>query len=947
MLIKPYAPTNFVQKVKSVLNLPDEDRAPDTEQAAETVRLSSKEIFGDLFDQSLRVGQSDSSEPEDAAPHETVTAEDHSPSPAQEPVQKRRRSAADDVDRMLADTLAGVRLPSPKKKRKDTAAEDLDKMLENTLSGLETSRTREPKPAEDTPAKRDAAKGPEQDAVGGRFNHEPSAISSGPAVPPKPPDQSVSGDVEEDPFPEMADVSAEPEPDEAPFEGVGERAGEQPVSGTTLMGGEEPPHRVQSSSETGLTEDSGHFGQYVLLEKIATGGMAEVWKARMRGLEGFEKIVAIKKILPHLSDNDEFIDMFVDEAKLAAQLSHNNIIHIYDLGKIDGSWFIAMEYNDGYDLKSLMAQGREAERPLPIPLSLFIASKVASAHDYAHRKKGFDEQELGVVHRDVSPQNVLISREGDIKICDFGIAKAATKASHTQAGSLKGKLQYMSPEQAWGRHVDHRSDIFATAAVLFEMLAGRKLFSGDSELSVLDQVREARVPLPSTYNPQVSAEIDEVVLKGLEKDPAERFRTAGEMARAIDAILSNYKPAPSSLDLASYIEAIEEPENHPMPPVAAEQPSARIAPPVEPEEESAVKAEPVKIPLPVPAPVPAAATEPFTVTVEPSGRKSVAAALGPETDEKGPEPTAPVFGATVGSEKPAKKSRAVPIAIALIVVLATVAGGAVVMMRQEAETGGPQSDVSAALGANPPAGAADARAVEPPLVETPAEDVVSPEALEEEMLATAASGELGQEDLALIEQAVRDRIAAERRRLEAQRQEESQPPPPRTQPERETADTPPPVSRSPQATPPPAAPRSKPAEPSAPAAEPPPAAATPAVAQPAEPAPPEPAKPAVRRGDLVEPGTPGLTEPQILELEKVSYPLLARRQKVEGLVIVRALISEDGKVLEVELLRGVSQNVGLNEAAIEMVRGGKYQAGRMGNVQIRTWKTIPIPFRIQ
>src|SRR6266699_2212674 len=165
--------------------------------------------------------------------------------------------------------------------------------------------------------------------------------------------------------------------------------------------------------------------------------MAEVWKARMRGVEGFQKIVAIKKILPHLSDNQEFIEMFIDEAKLAAQLNHNNIIHIYDLGKIQNSYY--------------------------------IASKVAAALDYAHRKRDFEDREMGLVHRDVSPQNVLISEEGDIKLCDFGIAKAASKASHTQAGALKGKLQYMSPEQAWGKHIDKRSDIFALSTVLFEM----------------------------------------------------------------------------------------------------------------------------------------------------------------------------------------------------------------------------------------------------------------------------------------------------------------------------------------------------------------------------------------------------------------------------------------------------------------------------------------------
>src|SRR5207245_308932 len=154
---------------------------------------------------------------------------------------------------------------------------------------------------------------------------------------------------------------------------------------------------------------------------------------------------------------------------LAAQLNHNNIIHIYDLGKIQSSYYIAMEFVDGHDLETILKRAQERDQPLTLELSLFIASKVAAALDYAHRKRDFENRDLGLVHRDVSPQNVLISQEGDIKLCDFGIAKAASKASHTQAGALKGKLQYMSPEQAWGKPIDRRSDIFALATVLFEM----------------------------------------------------------------------------------------------------------------------------------------------------------------------------------------------------------------------------------------------------------------------------------------------------------------------------------------------------------------------------------------------------------------------------------------------------------------------------------------------
>jgi TonB family protein len=364
------------------------------------------------------------------------------------------------------------------------------------------------------------------------------------------------------------------------------------------------------------------FGQYVLLEKIATGGMAEVWKARMRGVEGFQKIVAIKKILPHLSDNQEFIGMFVDEAKLAAQLNHNNIIHIYDLGRIQSSYYIAMEFVDGYDLKTILKRAQDRDQPLSIELALFIASKVAAALDYAHRKRDFENRDIGLVHRDVSPQNVLISHEGDIKLCDFGIAKAASKASHTQAGALKGKLQYMSPEQAWGRNIDRRSDIFALAIVLFEMLTGRKLFTGENEMSVLEQVREARVIAPSQVNDEVTPEIDSIVLKALQRDPANRYQTAAEMARDLDAVLYNWKPTPTSADLAIYMHRVQ-------------------------------TARPIAAPVPVPEPAPPPVIEPKTTPL----------AVAPM----------PAWNAPHAAAQP-KKLPIVPIAIAAAVVIVVAAG---------------------------------------------------------------------------------------------------------------------------------------------------------------------------------------------------------------------------------------------------------------------------------
>src|SRR5437773_1627313 len=266
-----------------------------------------------------------------------------------------------------------------------------------------------------------------------------------------------------------------------------------------------------------------------------------------------------------------------------------------------------MEYIDGYDLKNILRKAQERDTPLSVEIALFVASKIAAALDYAHRKRDFEDKEMGLVHRDVSPQNVLISEEGDIKLCDFGIAKAASKASHTQAGALKGKLQYMAPEQAWGRQIDKRSDVFALATCLFEMLTARKLFGGDNELSILEQVRQARVTAPSMVNDEVTPQIDQIVLKALQKEPSNRYQTAGEMQRDIDAVLYSFKPTPTSADLAIYMHRLASSEPLPM----------RVEPALvhEPEPEPFVPANELRpvavVPPPPPTPAPVAPAVPM------------------------------------------------------------------------------------------------------------------------------------------------------------------------------------------------------------------------------------------------------------------------------------------------------------------------------------------------
>jgi len=271
------------------------------------------------------------------------------------------------------------------------------------------------------------------------------------------------------------------------------------------------------------------FGQYILLEKVASGGMAELFRAKKIGIEGFEQVLAVKRILPHLSSDEEFANMFIAKAKLAAHLTHKNIAQIYDFGEIEQSYFISMEYIRGKDLKAILKKVSLERRKLPAGIAVFIAKEVAAALSYAHKQKDNTGNDLNIIHRDISPQNILISYEGEVKIVDFGIAKASTH-SKTTTGILKGKLSYMSPEQAWGKPVDHRSDIFSLGVVLYEMLTGRKLFQGDSEVGTLEMIRKARIePLPSAVNMDMPSGLEAKVLKALARDASERYQNASDM----------------------------------------------------------------------------------------------------------------------------------------------------------------------------------------------------------------------------------------------------------------------------------------------------------------------------------------------------------------------------------------------------------------------------------
>ncbi len=269
------------------------------------------------------------------------------------------------------------------------------------------------------------------------------------------------------------------------------------------------------------------FGRYVLLEKLAVGGMAEIYKAKTYGVDGFEKQLAIKRILPHCAADNEFIKMLVDEAKLTVLLSHANIVQVYDLGKVGDDYFISMEFIHGTNLREVMTRQREEEEKLSEEVAVYVMSEVCKGLDYAHRKTDSHGNPLNIVHRDISPQNILISFEGEVKIVDFGIAKAAMNVSHTMAGILKGKVAYMSPEQALGKPIDHRTDIFSAGVLLYEMLTGDKLFSGETQFEVLNQIRTTRINtlmLPD----HIPGPLKAVLAKALAYNAKDRYQSAGD-----------------------------------------------------------------------------------------------------------------------------------------------------------------------------------------------------------------------------------------------------------------------------------------------------------------------------------------------------------------------------------------------------------------------------------
>jgi TonB family protein len=784
--------------------------------------------------------------------------------PSQAPA-KASAAADEEVERRLRDTLSGLApggaAAAPRSARTSTS-EDVDRLISRTLSGLRTEpRLRPPAPPPAPVTAPDA---------------------SAPAAPPPPA------------APELPPVSA-PAPASAQV----------------------PPPAPAIAPD--------RFGQYEILERIASGGMAELFRARRSGVEGFQKIVAIKKILPHIAGDEEFMTMFADEAKLAAQLSHPNIVHIFDLGKIEGGgYFIAMEHVEGRDLRSILHLSRETGRNVPVPLAVSIVSKVAAALDYAHRRRADDGTDLHIVHRDVSPQNILVSTDGDIKLCDFGIAKATSKVSRTESGALKGKIPYMSPEQAWGREVDRRSDIYSLGSVLFEMLAGRKLFSGDSDLEVLEKVRAGLVVAPSSLNREVTPALDTVVLKALAPDPAGRYSSASDLLRDLEAVLRTYEPPPSSGDLAVFVRHLESEDadrrqararqvESGIPPGAAAPPAQAVAAAPAPKRDEALREGRVQVPEIEPrAPVPPAQTPPPEAAPPPDLRP-------PESPEAARVFASPLLEGAL--EESGGRTRLYGLIAAAAVILA---GVIFLVVRKSSPAPGPPAPATAV-----------------PATAAPSQNAAAP-------IPTAAPPPIP--DQKAIQEEVQRQLAARRR--EVQKSAES-----RTDAQRSAAAA---LAPSPSAA---QAPSAAPVIPTAaPPAAPPPeqkaAEAPPKVEPTTAPPPPEPApaaplpqtqpaeartEPGVSPGDLVGPG-PGVVEPQLVSMPRISYSENVRSQLVTGKVVVLVLVDENGAVSATKLQSGVASRL-VNESVIGSVKGAKFKPATKDGIPVRMWRTVVVDVR--
>jgi eukaryotic-like serine/threonine-protein kinase len=302
--------------------------------------------------------------------------------------------------------------------------------------------------------------------------------------------------------------------------------------------------------------------RYRVIDKLESGGMAEVFRAESAGLEGFRKQVAIKRVLPHLGRNAKFISMFLDEARLSAQLSHSNCVQVFDIGVRDDAYFIVMEFVDGANLKSIATSMQNKGRTFPIPVATYIAHEICKGLSYAHELTDRSGVSLQLVHRDVSPPNVLVTKHGEVKIVDFGLAKASSQIEPSEPGIIKGKFAYLSPEAALGEDIDCRTDIFAVGIILWEMLASQRLFTGESDVQILNKVQAAKVPSISRINRGVPPELETIVNRALARDRNERYANARELGQDLSRFMFRYAQPVNGYDIATIVQAtMREKEN--------------------------------------------------------------------------------------------------------------------------------------------------------------------------------------------------------------------------------------------------------------------------------------------------------------------------------------------------------------------------------------------------
>ena len=313
-----------------------------------------------------------------------------------------------------------------------------------------------------------------------------------------------------------------------------------------------PPH--DPSERPFRTYSVERFGHFEVHQRLGIGGMATVHLALERGVEGFEHWVALKRLLPHLSEDEEFVHSFVREAQLASSLSHPNVVKINQLGRVGDDYFISMEYIEGRDVRTLLRQARKVSGVPPLNVLISLLNELLDALDYAHRKADDTGKPLGIVHRDISPSNLLVDTSGHLKIIDFGIAKATTQVSRTKTGKIKGKLAYISPEVLLGKNPDARSDLFSVGIIAHELLTARPLFASKNDYKTIQRIQSMEAAAPSIHNPKCPVELDRWVLKALTKDRDQRWPSARKMLDGLTDITDSYHLHATNHEVADWIE---------------------------------------------------------------------------------------------------------------------------------------------------------------------------------------------------------------------------------------------------------------------------------------------------------------------------------------------------------------------------------------------------------